>query len=572
MTLEKITIIISITLVVICLLAILFSIIIYRKNIRKTKLEYAETKNSLRVFVLKIKSGECVSFNRSNLSRKKQSTITQFYNEFPSEERQRLILWIGDLLDPSKDAPKYLDINVLVNKNKKSYFSMLLVEKIDYHNQIIHINSYLLKYMTRHSALGKENVRFLNREDFIKSIENSKQQKGMTFCLIFYYSNPGYIDKEISHLAFTKIKDVLLNYCSKEILFNEYSNHQILISHLSIYTKSKAMQFIKTISNDILKILTLHSLSDLISFSFGAAENNLFIGNAKELISNIVSVADIAKEDNVEITWYQQGMKLDELGDLQSRTEVERIIKEKRLKYLSRPIYDVTNNKILGYESITKPIETIFDNIFELKKYAAKTGDDKELFSTVARNAISRFISEKNDLSSTVFFPVSYQEIPYLFRTLSHISDVKDINIVLTFDEIDFENASFGNAEDSIANQLRLFKSRGYEVAIFLQGTQLALPHEIYAMSDYFFIDVSDISVKQVATARNITSLHGLIERLLPFKRKIITINIANWSATELMMKLGIEYISGDVIAPSDEMVLPLSPKSIKKINSINNI
>ena len=91
-------------------------------------------------------------------------------------------------------------------------------------------------------------------------------------------------------------------------------------------------------------------------------------------------------------------------------------------------------------------------------------------------------------------------------------------------------------------------------------------------MSDYFFIDVSDISVKQVATARNITSLHGLIERLLPFKRKIITINIANWSATELMMKLGIEYISGDVIAPSDEMVLPLSPKSIKKINSINNI
>ena len=48
MTLEKITIIISITLVVICLLAILFSIVIYRKNIRKTKLEYAETKNSLR--------------------------------------------------------------------------------------------------------------------------------------------------------------------------------------------------------------------------------------------------------------------------------------------------------------------------------------------------------------------------------------------------------------------------------------------------------------------------------------------------------------------------------------------
>ena len=107
------------------------------------------------------------------------------------------------------------------------------------------------------AALGKENVRFLNREDFIKAIENSKQQKGMTFCLIFYYSNPGYIDKEISHLAFTKIKDVLLNYCSKEILFNEYSNHQILISHLSIYTKSKAMQFIKTISNDILKILTV---------------------------------------------------------------------------------------------------------------------------------------------------------------------------------------------------------------------------------------------------------------------------------------------------------------------------
>ena len=569
MTYERIIIIVCLVLIVLAFIAFGISYSIHLKEDRFLKDELKETKNSLRVFVLDIKNGECITFNRSNLSRKKRSSITEFYNEFPSEERKKLIMWIGALLDPNTENNQYLDINVLVNKNKTSYFSMLLVEKIDYEKQLIHINSYLLKYMTKHSNSSKGKHSFVTRERLSKAILDTKQTKGITFCLNFYSLRPHYNNEEISHLMFTRVKDLLLPYASNEVVMHEYSDHQIIISNLPINTRYASIQFTNTLKNEISKLLTLYSSTEIVGFNFGAVENKLFPNDVDSLINHSVSIADIGKEDNEFITWYQQGMKLDEIADSQYRTEVERIIRNKKLSYLYRPIYDLHDQKILGYESIVKPIDTFFDSLTELKKYAAKTEDEKELFSTVARNSISRFISEKNDVS-TIIFPVSFQETLFIFRTFGHIADIKDINVVIKFDEQEFLNLPSGN-EDSIVNHLRQLKSRGYQVAIELNDSQLTLPHEVYAMADYFIIDVSFIGDKSQNDAKSITLLHGLIERLLPFKKKIITINIANWSAVELVVKLGIEYISGEIIGPSDEMVLPLSPKSIKKIQQIND-
>ncbi|MCQ3034912.1 MAG: EAL domain-containing protein [Bacilli bacterium] len=565
---EEIILIVGVAVIAIALIVFLITFLVYKKQTRIAKVDFKETKNSLRVFVLDIKNGECLSFNRSNLSRKKRSSITEFYNEFPSEEREKLILWIGSLLDPNTNEDQYLDINVLVNKNKKKYFSMLLVEKIDLEKQIIHIDSYLLKYMTKHNMSTNGTHLFMTKDRFTKVIRDSKQNKGITFCLNFYNLRPHYNNHELTHLAFTRVKDLLLPYISKEVIMHEYSDHQILISNLPINTRYASIQFTNTLKNEISKLLTLYSLSDILGFNVGAIENKLFKNDVDTLINNVVSIAEIGKEDNEFIIWYQQGMKLEDMADSQYRTEVERIIRDKKLNYLYRPIYNTTGEEILGYESIVKPVDTFFDSLTELKRYAAKTEDDKELFSTISRNAISRFICEMNKVN-TIFFPVSFQETLYIFRTFGHIQDIKNANVVVKFDEQEFVDLPTGQ-EDAIINHLRQLKSRGYEVAMELNDSQLTLPHEVYAMADYFIIDASFIGDKSQNDAKSITLLHGLIERLLPFKKKIITINIANWSAVELVMKLGIEYISGEIIGPSDQMVLPLSPKSIKKISAIN--
>lgn len=565
---EIIILIICSSIIALLLSGFLISFAVYKNQNKALNQDFTNAKHSLRVFILDIKNDQCLSFNRSNLSRKKRTSMTEFYNEFPSDEREKLILWVGSLLDHEVDEDQYLDIDVLVNKNRTKYFSMLLVEKIDYEKQIIHINSYLLKYLTKHSSSSNNGRAFITKERFVKAIRGTKQTKGITFCLNFYNLRPHYNNNELSHLAFTRVKDLLLPYISRNVIMHEYSDHQILISNLPINTRYASIQFTNTLKNEISKLLTLCSLSDVIGFNVGAVENKLFKGDIESLITDAVSIADIGKEDNEFITWYQQGMKLDEIADSQYHTEVERIIRDKKLDYLYRPIYSVTEEKIIGYESIIKPVDTFFDSLDELKKYAAKTEDEKELFSTISRNTISRFICEKSNVS-TLFFPVSFQETLYIYRTFSHIADIKEVNVVIKFYEQEFVDLPTGQ-EDSIINHLRQLKSRGYEVAMELNDSQLTLPHEVYAMADYFIIDASFIGDKSQNDAKSITLLHGLIERLLPFKKKIITINIANWSAVELVVKMGIEYVSGEIIGPSDQMVLPLSPKATKKITTIS--
>lgn len=568
MSLENILILSGVALLGVVLIVLIISFILAQTSSKRYKNDIYETSNSLRVFIIDAKNDRVRYFNRSRLQRKKTSTITAFYNQFPANERDKIITWVGDLLDNTPNTPKYLEINVLINFNKKSYFSLLQVTKVDHTKDIIYLESYILKYMYATKTKNIKVRKFLSREKFIACLNAYHQPKGVTFAIDFF--NKRTLEEEVPHLLFSQIKNVLVPYITPYRPMIEHGDNQLIISDLKISQRTNMLAFINTLRNEINRLLMISSETDTVGFSFGVAENKYFYNSTDSLIDSVVELSQVAKEDGKDFLIFEEGKKINPEGDvLHYRTEVERIIQDKKIRYTYQPIYNAAKSRMLGYQAHFEPLDSLFDSIDELKAYAIRTEDDKELFATIARNSISRFIQQRDGVSLKLFFPLSINEIGYVNRTFSHISSIKDANIVLIFSEPEILDLST-DAMDSTIQLIKTFKSKGYEVALLIDENEAALPSSAYEIFDFFMLSVSAHITNRKLQNRQLPSFQALIEKLLRYNRPILAIDIPTWSLVEYVIKLGIDIVSSDAIAPGDENILPLNKKSITKLKNMN--
>lgn len=568
MSLENILILSGVALLGVVLIVLIISFILAQTSSKRYKNDIYETSNSLRVFIIDAKNDRVRYFNRSRLQRKKTSTITAFYNQFPANERDKIITWVGDLLDDTPNTPKYLEINVLINFNKKSYFSLLQVTKVDHTKDIIYLESYILKYMYATKTKNIKVRKFLSREKFIACLNAYHQPKGVTFAIDFF--NKRTLEEEIPHLLFSQIKNVLVPYITPYRPMIEHGDNKLIISDLKISQRTNMLAFINTLRNEINRLLMISSETDTVGFSFGVAENKYFYNSIDSLIDSVVELSQVAKEDGKDFLIFEEGKKINPEGDvLHYRTEVERIIQDKKIRYTYQPIYNAAKSRMLGYQAHFEPLDSLFDSIDELKAYAIRTEDDKELFATIARNSISRFIQQRDGVSLKLFFPLSINEIGYVNRTFSHISSIKEANIVLIFSEPEILDLST-DAMDSTIQLIKTFKSKGYEVALLIDENEAALPSSAYEIFDFFMLSVSAHITNRKLQNRQLPSFQALIEKLLRYNRPILAIDIPTWSLVEYVIKLGIDIVSSDAIAPGDENILPLNKKSITKLKNMN--
>ena len=568
MSLENILILSGVALLGVVLIVLIISFILAQTSSKRYKNDIYETSNSLRVFIIDAKNDRVRYFNRSRLQRKKTSTITAFYNQFPANERDKIITWVGDLLDDTPNTPKYLEINVLINFNKKSYFSLLQVTKVDHTKDIIYLESYILKYMYATKTKNIKVRKFLSREKFISCLNAYHQPKGVTFAIDFF--NKRTLEEEIPHLLFSQIKNVLVPYITPYRPMIEHGDNKLIISDLKISQRTNMLAFINTLKNEINRFLLISSETDTVGFSFGVAENKYFYNSIDSLIDSVVELSQVAKEDGKDFLIFEEGKKINPEGDvLHYRTEVERIIQDKKIRYTYQPIYNAAKSRMLGYQAHFEPLDSLFDSIDELKAYAIRTEDDKELFATIARNSISRFIQQRDGVSLKLFFPLSINEIGYVNRTFSHISSIKEANIVLIFSEPEILDLST-EAMDSTIQLIKTFKSKGYEVALLIDQNEAALPSSAYEIFDFFMLSVSAHITNRKLQNRQLPSFQALIEKLLRYNRPILAIDIPTWSLVEYVIKLGIDIVSSDAIAPGDENILPLNKKSITKLKNMN--
>ena len=542
-------------------------IVMQATNAKKTS-ELTDASNSLRVYIIDFKNDRVRYFNRSRLQRKKTTSITAFYNHFPANDRIKIIDWIGDLLSEKESTPKYLEINVLYSYNKKSNFSILQVTKVDKENQVIYLESYILKYMYAQKSNNVSVRKFLSVEKFEEALTINHQAKGVTFAVEFF--NKRKKGSDISHLMFAQIKNVLVPYITPYRPMLEYGDNKIIICDLKINQKTEILAFVNTLKNEINRLLMISSELNNIGYSFGVAENKYFYNSVSELLNTVVELSGIAKDDGKDMLIYEEGKKItSDSENLHFRTEVERIIQDKKIKYSYRPIYNVEKSRMVGYQAKFEPLDSFFDSIDELKSYAIRTEDDKELFSTIARNSITRFIEQKDGASLRLFFPITFPELDYVNRTFAYISSINEANIVLILNEDELLNLP-KESITALVDIIMTFKSKGYEVALLLNDKETALNSTVYEVFDYFLLSVASHVTDRKSQSRQIPSFQALVEKLLRYNKPIIAIDIPSLSLVEYIIKLGVTIVGSDSIAPFDENVLPLNKKILLKLKNMN--
>ena len=231
--------------------------------------------------------------------------------------------------------------------------------------------------------------------------------------------------------------------------------------------------------------------------------------------------------------------------------------------------YNVEKSRMVGYQAKFEPLDSFFDSIDELKSYAIRTEDDKELFSTIARNSITRFIEQKDGASLRLFFPITFPELDYVNRTFAYISSINEANIVLILNEDELLNLP-KESITALVDIIMTFKSKGYEVALLLNDKETALNSTVYEVFDYFLLSVASHVTDRKSQSRQIPSFQALVEKLLRYNKPIIAIDIPSLSLVEYIIKLGVTIVGSDSIAPFDENVLPLNKKILMKLKNMN--
>lgn len=557
------------------MITVIVVFIVIEKQNKSYRRALEEQSNSVRVFVLRMDEDSVSYFNVTALQNVHQCTLMEFYQKFPIAEQQKVINWINAIADPSvRDAPDHLETDIHENRTRKQYFSMLQVESVDYVKRIIHLQSYLLKYMapTKEGMEGG-NHGLSSMKEVSEALAANGTKRGVTLVFRFVYKRITDKDKEIKPLVFNQFKNALFPFLQGKRYLLQLSGNELALMDLRCDEKAKGVYLVRSCLNAINRYLSLNGLSSSIDVRVGAVEHRYFQKEPDLIVENARRLALEAFSDRGTSLWYERGHKTFNANDDNSyRTEVERIINEKKLRYKFRPVLRVTPGEVMGYLSKAEPTETYFDSMEDLKDYALRTEDDRALFNTVAKETIQRFVSMRPNEEQCLFYPVRLAERGYMLVTFARIPNARQAHLVLVFDETDIASRLDRMDEDGIISDMRTIKAKGYEVALRLNASQLQLPVKLYPAFDYFICSFAfEAKNPEGSSTRLRSHLHTLVEKLLKYEKPIIASDFEGWPAVELMVGSGLEYVSSEAIAPYDVMMNPINPKIAKRVRDMKS-
>ena len=532
---------------------------------------------TLRIYIIDAKNNSVTYFNRADLKNKKVTDMNSFYSHFHDNDIDKIKSWIYDICTDYKNADKYLEADVIVNHGRNTYFSLLKLLKYDPNEGIIHLESFILKYITPNNSTNKKKKKkatftgVVKRSTMESLILKEKSLKGFTFAIRFYYIRQKVLSNDkIERYMIMTLKNVIYPYASNPRISRQIidgGENELLLFDLRIASRDEAMVLATSMAHNIKKCIGVNGFSESINFSIGVVENAQYYQDLDSMIVKAQEACMSAQHHGQEILLYQkQAQPLIELD--RYREEVENLMRPNSLRYLFRPIFDVSKRKTIGYFEYIKAYDSPFASFAEMSKYAAKVDMNKQFFAMIARYVIPKFASEKQEDDLRLFMLVSLQDIDHMYEILSQIPQSQEIHLVLVFNEQEInENAS--NLE-LLNDSLKKLRSGHFELAMLMKDKNLLLDPSVYYNFDYFV--AGSMMIGEIKKNNRIRlSIHSLIESLLKYHRPIIATDLEGWQSIELIIKSGVSIVSSETISSSNDMLLPLEKKKIEKLITMDD-
>lgn len=542
-----------------------------RAKIDELRLEFK--RNVIKIYMLDLINNTVLCFSRSRIREKQTGGIDIFYQQFHPSERERIIQWFYDLLADKPDTPTYLEadiIGVQGGQKKHPFFLLLQVYKIDREHKRIYLESTILRSAHPRVKIRKRRhyPTMITTEARMRTYfeRNKDRLKGTTTLFRFYklnYHQTSTIPLE-HHLAVV-LQDKLIGFLGNGRYLLAYSDVEIAVFDVKSIGRSTALEIARSIAGEMAAYLDINGLKENYSFSIGIVENNGPFNDYDSLIEAARTAAILAEESGKKIAFYEGGLHSTPSENKIFSEELERLIKQRKVNVTYRPVVDVVKGEAMGYLTYLEPYDSLFNNLIELREYAYKTDQHKELFSLLGKKAIPRFYAQRGDKKQRLFFPVSVIDDFAINKLLSRVNHSKDVRIVLTFAEEEL-GYSINNIE-VFSERLNNYLQLGHEVALLIQDATLTMPSSVYRQFDYFIIDHR--MVKRLKTdERRRTHLSSALEKLIRYNKPIIITDLDNWATIQLVIQMGITLISSEEISPRSEMILPIENKKIKRLNS----
>ena len=565
---------IIIIMIIILLAAVIITSAIINHSLSEYNKKIEQESISTRIFAIDVKNNKVTFFNRSDMKNKREMELSSFYFHFHQNDTEKVQQWIYSIVTNPKGCDQYLEADVLVNRGRATYFSLLKLIKYDPKVGIIHIESHILKYITptNFSSKNKGALTGVVKRSVIKGIiDKNKSLRGFTFAIRFFYIRQKALSNEkIERYMMMTLKNEVYPYANRKHeprqIIDDTGN-EILLFDLHIQSRIDAVQLAASISHSLKKCIGVNGYSDSVDFAIGVVENAQFYQDFDSIVQKAQEACITAQQNDQEIFVYQKsrGPMAQELSKFND--EIDKLLDNNNLRYLFRTIVDSSRTgSAFGYFEYVRAYDSPFSNFAEMSKYAARVGRNRELFANIARTVIPKFASERPNQTCRLFLSVSMMDLDHMAEILPQIPASKEIRLVLVFDEQEVnENSS---QLELLNNSLTKFRKLGYEIALLLQDKNLLLDPSVYTNFDYFVAGAAMMGeIKKDNRVR--LSIHTLIESLLKYNQPIIATDLEGWQAVELIIKSGISIVSSEVISPSNDMLLPVEKKKITRLHTM---
>ena len=537
-------------------------------NVKK-KFELAE--NTTRIICIDAKNNKVRYFNKSNIEHQVVCSIDEFLNNFPTEEKVRFGKWIDELLSTKKNVSDYLEVDVIFEKEKKSYYSFIQLQKLDKRKKIIHLESYVMKYLDVKNKTDKKklsNITVTNIEQML-TIEKMKNKNKGSFLFVAFRNTKiqDEDDDKVSSLFFVCAKNIIAPYLTSNCTIADYSQSSFTIYYPGISSRKNLLRLMHSISKTISKYLKINSYNEDYNYSITGTLINEENCTYKQLVRNTKSISVTAMDHSDHIMIYDDNSVSNVEITSSYENEFNTLISKKDFKILYQPVINIKTGLILAYNSTIKCNNTIFSNIQELKEYAYKVGKIKDLFTMFNKKILSRYLNE-NISNVKLIYNVSVLEREHVAKSFSHIAGIDSEDIILTFSEL--EISEWLSEEEEIISSIVNLKEHGYKVALKIDKKELLLTNELMKVFDYFILD-SELIKDCRKSGRSILIIHTLIDTLKSYDKNIIAYGLDTNNSMYLICKMGIKYVSSNLISQADEMILPIEKKKLSKVMTLVN-
>ena len=565
---------IIITLVLVLLVIVLITFIVTNRSFIKYEDKIKQESISTRIFAIDVKNDKVVFFNRSDMKHKRQMNLSGFYFHFHQNDTEKVQQWIYSIMTDPKNCDQYLEADVVVNRGRATYFSLLKLLKYDPKVGIIHLESHILRYITPTNFSSKKKDALsgvVKRSTMQGIIKKSKSLRGFTFAIRFFYIRQKALSNEkIERYMMMTLKNEVYPFTTnkrnpRQII--DDSGNEVLLFDIHLSTRDEAMQLAASISHSLRKCIGVNGYTDSVNFAIGVVENAQFYQDFDMIVQKAQEACITAQQNSQDVYIYQKshGTMYQELNKFND--EVDRLLDNKNLRYLYRPIIDTSKiGSPFGYFEYVRAYSSPFSSFAEMSKYAARVGRNRELFANIAKTIIPKFAAEKPSQNCRLFLSVSLMDIDHMSEILPQIPASKDIRLVLVFDEQEVnENAS---SLELLNSSLKKLHQLHYELGLLLQDKNLLLDPSVYTNFDYFVAGAAMMGeIKKNNRVR--LSIHTLIESLMKYDQPIIATDLEGMQAVELIIKSGVSIVSAEAISPSNDMLLPVEKKKLVKLHDM---